>query len=1132
MEADGGAATCSTCGASMPLGCSWCGAVNPRGVAYCGGCGGELSGAAPPKSRRDGRPSSVPVPPIGAGRVASVGERKQVTVLFADLGGSFNAIQGADPEEAEALLDGVVSLMTEAVHRFDGTVNQVLGDGIMAVFGAPVSHEDHAVRGACAALAMQVAVRRLTNPSWAARGIAPEIRVGINSGEVVVRSVRNELTLEYRAVGSTTHLAARMEQMASRGSILLTENVMRLGRGMLRARPLGPLSVRGVIEPVHAFELTGVATRTRFQATLARGLSPFIGRDAALSVLVEALRGAVSGRSAAVLVTGDPGIGKSRLCHELVRSADARACRVLEASAPSYARTTPHALLAGLVKSLLEIDDDDSPESVERKAGAHLAAIGLADKKVLSVVLELVGIIRGDDPWQELDPVQRMRAIEQAVRELLTRWCNEGPAIVLLEDLHWADTESMAFVYGLFRSLPGDRTLLLGTSRLEPRPLWPEGADVPACALEPLPPADSGALLTALVGRDQSLAALRTRLADRTEGNPFFLEESVRAYVDMGTLQGTPGGYVVRKGAPDILVPATIESLVATRLDQIDLEALEVLQAAAVLGDESPVDVLRTVTELEPADFDPRFAKLTGADLFYQTGPFRAPVFRFRHALIRDVAYGQMLRARRRELHGRALQTLESLHETRLAENVERLADHAYQAEIWIKSAHYHKLACVRAASRGANAQAVSHLDRGLAVLSRAEPGEARDLLAIDLRLVALAPLWPFGDHERIISLLHEAQTCAQALGDKKCLAKIYSQLGTTLWLRGCHAEAMEVAERAHALARELEHFPLATAARFSLALLHHARGQLTDGLSMFRQLISEIRGPIASRRLGWAGYPSVLARAFVISCNGLRGDFAEADRMFAEGRSMADELDHPYSRTMILEEYGFCQLVRGDVRSARELLELAMRICIENEVTVMHAPIAARLGSALIESGNLAEGRALIEDALARETHRTAGHYAQTYLLLALSDAHVRGEEPALALASARRAEEITRLAGEGAYHVCALTQLAAALACARDRVGALDAHASALRQARELEMAPFEALVLEGRAGVLADQGDRAQGLRELDSAADIWARLGAPARLEKVAAKKEALTAVTRSGTRAPRVRAERSTRRRER
>jgi class 3 adenylate cyclase/tetratricopeptide (TPR) repeat protein len=1030
-------------------------------------------------------------------------------VLFADVGGSFHAIQGADPEEAEGILDSVISVMTEAVHRFDGVVNSVMGDGIMAIFGAPTAHEDHAVRAACASLAMQAAVKRVTNPSWTARGITPEIRVGLNSGEVILRQIRNALTVDYRAVGSTTHLAARMEQMAARGSIFLTENVRRLGRGMLRVRPLGALGVRGLSEPVEAFELIGVATRTRFQPTIERGLSPFVGRDTAMKRLLDALGRALAGKSTAVLVSGEPGIGKSRLCHELLHSPEARGCRVLEASALSYARTTPHSLLADLLKSVFEIHDDDRRPEAETKVRTKFAALGVADDLALAAALDLLGISEASRPWKDLDPVQRLRAIEQMVRTLLTRWCSLSPCIVMLEDLHWADAQSAAFVAALLAAPPGDHTLLLGTSRSDSIVPLMVDPQLLRCPLVPLHPSDSETLMTALVGSDRSLGDLCERLVERTAGNPFFVEETVRAYVEMGLLRGVPGDYVLLEGAEDV-VPATIESLVTARLGQIEGRALDVLHAAAVLGDESPLEVLRAMADTPPTGFEAAFAALTGAGILYQTGDFRAPLFRFRHALIRDVAYGNILRTRRRLLHARALETLERAHPARLGEHAERLAEHADRAEMWTKSVRYHQQACVRAANRWANAQAIAHLDRGMAALSRAEPSPERDTLAIDLRLVALAALLPMGDHERIISLLREAESYARTLGSSAYLAKIYSQLGTALWLRGRYDEAMDVAQVADSLAQELALFPLATASRFSMSMVHHAQGRLTRAREVLHRVISDLKGPVVHRRMGWAAYPSVLARAIVVSCDGLLGDFGEADRMYAEGRPMADAVDHPYSRTMLLEEYGFCQWVRGEVQSACELLELAMQICVENEVAVMRAPIAARLGMALIDAGRPQEGRCFVEEAVAHGFLETAGHYAKTYVLLSLAEAHARSGEPELAVDDARRAEQITRDAGEHAYHVCALIQLGVALASAREHGAALETTTMALREAREVQMAPFEALALQVRAVTLSGRRAYEDARRDLDAAEVLWQRLGAPARERQVTMQREGLEA----------------------
>ncbi len=534
--AEAAARRCAHCNAALPSTCPRCGAANSDQALFCGGCGTSLS-----QNRADEAPLTDAAKPTfdpesrRFGHPASEGERKQVTVLFADLGGSLSAIEAVDAEEAEALLDAVVAAMIEAVRRFEGTVNQTLGDGIMALFGAPIAHEDHAVRAACAALAMQASVQRLKNESWESRKLTPEIRVGLNSGEVVIRSVRNDMSVDYRAIGSTTHLAARMEQLAARGTIRLTENVMRLGRGMLRARPLGPMVIRGLSQPVKAFELTGVATSTRFQATIERGLSPLIGRDRELALFQHALEQATSGRASAVVAIGDPGIGKSRLCHELLRSAETRAYRVLAASALSYARATPHGLLVSLLKSLFEIGDDDTPEKVRGLVVAQFSLLGLAVDRA-NVALELLDVSNDNDAWRRLDPVQRLRSIENTVTELLRAWCASGPCVVVLEDLHWADEDSLSFVRGLLERPPGERLLLLLTQRSDLADRWPESAHLTRCRLGALSLDQSEALVHALLGNDQSLTALRRQLAERTQGNPFFIEETTRAFVDMGVL--------------------------------------------------------------------------------------------------------------------------------------------------------------------------------------------------------------------------------------------------------------------------------------------------------------------------------------------------------------------------------------------------------------------------------------------------------------------------------------------------------------------------------------------------------------------------------------------------------------------
>jgi class 3 adenylate cyclase/tetratricopeptide (TPR) repeat protein len=1087
--------------------CPSCGIANGRDSNYCGGCGHELTKAAGAVRTADPRRLRQEARRV---RPAFEGERKQVTVLFADLGGSLGVIDGVDVEDAESLLDAVVAIMVEAVHRFEGTVNEVLGDGIMALFGAPIAHEDHAVRAACAALAMQASLRRLRSDSWQARGLTPEIRVGLNSGEAIVRSVHNDLSLNYRAIGSTTHLAARMEQLAPRGSIHLTEEVLRMGRGMLRARPLGATLVKGLNEPIHTFELTGVTTRTRFQATIARGLTPFVGRSGALAALKGTLAGPLIGQNRSALVIGEPGIGKSRLCHELLRCPEASEFRVLETSALSYAAASPLSLLIGLLKSMLEIDDEDGPDEIRERVQAVFGALELDPQRV-SVALELLDLPTGDLAWRSLDPVMRLRRIEQTLREALAHWCERGPAIVLLEDLHWADPDSRSFLWTLFEDPPRAGMLLLGTLRPEAVSALPALPETLQIDLHALPLDESAALIRALVGADESLNRVRRQLAEQTQGNPLFIEESARTFVDLGMLRGEPGHYVLLGTPEDVSVPAAVEALIATRLDRLPRGELELLQAAGIVGDDSPREVLRSVLGLEESEFEARCAGLAEVDLFYQTGSFRAPVYRFRHALIREVAVRRLLRASQRSLHGRVLETLEQLYSHRLAEYVERLAEHAARAEQWAKAARYHQRAAARAASRWANLQAVEHLERGIEVSLRIDPGAEREQLGVDLRLIALAPLLPMGAHERSIALLREAEASAVALDDRKRMARVFTQLGTALWVTGRYDEALHAAERALALAIELGDFASLTAARHCLGINHHARGRFRDSLEVLNQVLDSLVGPLAHRQLGWAGYPSIFARTFVISGCSLQGQLAEADRVFVEAHALAEAVDHPYSWTMLLEEYSFSQIVRGDFARARELGERSMAICEKNEVRVMYAPTAARLGAALSHCGEAERAKALLEDALARQTYRAAGHYGLVFLLLALADAQLRAGETERALENARAAEAETRAAGEHAYHVTALVQLGDVLArSAADAAEAGGVYEQAVDQARALGMAPFEALALEGRARWLAERGQAPAAAADLTLAEALWSQMNAPARLNRLAELRRSLEA----------------------
>jgi class 3 adenylate cyclase len=503
-------------------------------------------------------------------RAALEGERKQVTVLFADLKGSMELLADRDPEEARQLLDPVLERMMAAVHRYEGTVNQVLGDGIMALFGAPIAHEDHAVRACYAALAIQEAIRLYNEAVRRTHGITVQIRVGLNSGEVIVRAIGNDLHMDYSAIGQTTHLAARMEQLATPGSILLAAETLRLAEGFVQVKALGPVPVKGLTEPVEVFELVGVTSvRRRLQATAVRGLTRFVGRETELAALTQALERAGAGHGQVVAIVGEAGVGKSRLVYECLHSHRTQGWRVLEAASVSYGKATPYFPVIDLLKRYAQVDDHDDTRTIRAKVTGHVLTLDDALQDTIPALLALLEALPEDSPFLRLEPPQRRQRTLEALQRLLLRESQVKPLLLVFEDLHWIDSETQALLDRLTERLPTAPLLLPVNYRPEYQHGWGSKTYYTQLRLDPLPPASAAEVLQALLGDDLSLASVKPLLIARTEGNPFFLEESVRTLVEMQVLVGEPGAYRLVQALPTIQVPATVQAVLAARIDRL-----------------------------------------------------------------------------------------------------------------------------------------------------------------------------------------------------------------------------------------------------------------------------------------------------------------------------------------------------------------------------------------------------------------------------------------------------------------------------------------------------------------------------------------------------------------------------------
>jgi class 3 adenylate cyclase/predicted ATPase len=652
-------------------------------------------------------------------KAALEGERKQVTVLFADLKGSMELLADRDPEEARKLLDPVLEHMMEAVHRYEGTVNQVMGDGIMALFGAPLAHEDHAVRACYAALRMQELVKRYADGVFRMYGVPIRIRIGLNSGEVVVRSIGSDLRMDYTAVGQTTHLAARMEQIADPGAIRLTANTLHLAEGFVQAQSLGAMPVKGLAAPVEVYELEGASPiRSRLQAAASRGLTTFVGRDVEMNTLFTALENAKAGKGQVVAVVGEPGVGKSRLYWEFTRSHRTHGCLILEAVSVSYGRATTYLPVIDLLKRYAQIEPWDDGRKIREKVTGKIFTLDRALEHCLAPILSLLDAPVDDTEWERLDPVRRRHRLHEAVRQLLLREARERPVLLVFEDLHWIDGETQVLLDGLVEGLPTTCMCLLVNYRPEYRHGWGSRTYYTRVRLDTLPPVSTGQLLSALLGSDPSVSPLVPTLIARTDGNPFFLEETVQILVEAGALRGERGAYQLVRTLGSLDMPPTVQAILSARIDRLASEDKWLLQTAAVIGKDVPYPLLQAMAELDDAALRAGLARLQEAEFLYEVQLFPDLEHTFKHALTHEVAYGTLLGDRRRALDARIVSAIERLYPDRSVAQLERLAYHALRGKVWDKALMYAREAGARALDRSALAEALTYSDHALEALT------------------------------------------------------------------------------------------------------------------------------------------------------------------------------------------------------------------------------------------------------------------------------------------------------------------------------------------------------------------------------------------------------------------------------
>ncbi len=982
---------CGECGVRLAAVCTTCEASNPPGQRFCGECGALLVQAAPPK--KFGSPESYTpkhlAEKILTSRSALEGERKQVTVLFADLKGSMELLANRDPEEAHQLLDPVLERLMEAVHRYEGTVNQVMGDGIMALFGAPLAHEDHAIRACYAALAMQESVSRFGDEVQRAGRVPVQIRVGLNSGEVVVRSVGSDLRMDYTAVGQTTHLAARMEQIAKAGSVLITAATLKLAEGYVHVKPLGPVPVKGLESPVEVYEVMGAGpVRTRLQAAALRGLTRFVGRQVELEALRQALAKARAGHGQVVALVGEPGVGKSRLFWEFTHSPQTHGWLILDSGSVSYGKATPYLPAIDLLKGYFQIEARDDTRKIREKITGKLLTLDEALRPVLPAFLALLDVPVDDSQWQAIDPRQRRQRTLDAVKRLLLRESRAQALCLVFDDLHWIDPETQALLDSLIESLPTTRLLLLVNYRPEYQHGWGGKTYYTQLRIDPLPPESCDELLQALLGDDARLQPLKRLLIDRTEGNPFFLEESVRTLVETAVLVGGRGSYRVARPLEAIQVPATVQAVLDARIDRLPPEEKRLLQSAAVIGKDVPFAVLHAIADMPEDELQPGLAHLQAAEFLYEASLFPDLEYTFKHALTHEVAYGSLLQERRRALHGRILAAIEALHADRLAEHVERLAHHALRGELWDKAAVYCQQAGVKAALRSANLEAMTYYEQALGALGHLP--EDRDTIEQNINIrVDLGPILTAlkgpGSPE-VEEAYTRAQELCERLGETTQRFPVLWGLWYMHFWRAELEVARELAEQLLAVARQAQDLGFLLEAHHTLWPTLFDLGELVSSREHWEQGIG-LYDPQQHRSLAFvygSHDPGACARWHAGRTLWLLGYPDQALKISRDSIRTARELAHPLTITFAHHYCAVLHHLRGEREAAQELTGAVVKLSTDHGFAPLLAFGTMVGGRLLVEQGRGEEGIAQLRQGMAALEATETGRKCYYQVLLA----------------------------------------------------------------------------------------------------------------------------------------------------
>ncbi len=934
---------CEQCGARMALECPNCKAILPAGKKFCGKCGTTLEGLQAAPFIDYSKPKSYTpkflADKILTARSAIAGERKLVTVLFADVANFTAMSEKLDPEEVHQIMDGCFRILMDEIHGYEGTINQFTGDGVMALFGAPLAREDHAQRACYAALAIQKTLAAYSEKIKKQYGINFQMRVGLNSGPVVVGSIGDDLRMDYTAIGDTTNLASRMQTMAKPGSVLVSTQNYKLCKDYFEFKSLGKLRVKGKQEPQEAFELIQAGTiKTRIEASVAKGLTPFAGRKTSMAALMESYEEVKAGTGQVVGITGEAGVGKSRLLLEFRNLLSKDEHGYLEGRCLQYGSSTAYLPILDLVRSYFGIEVGEPEASVKNKIAGKTLLFDEQSRGIFIPIQDILSLQVEDNAYLQLEPKQKKEKIFEALRVWFIKESESKSLIIAIEDLHWMDKTTEEFLTYMIGWVSNAKILLLLLYRTEYVPPWTNQPNYRKVALNQLTAQTSSELVKAILKEGEVSAEILDLILGKAEGNPLFIEELTGSLLEHGTIQRKNHDYVLSGKASEIVVPDTVQGIIAARLDRLEEELKGTMLAASVIGREFAFRVLQAILKMqEKLKFHLR--KLQGLELIYEKRLYPELEYIFKHALIQEVAYNSLFLKRRKEIHDNIGQAIEELYPERLEEFYEMLAYHYSRSDNLDKAYHFLKLSGNKSIRNNSLWEAYRFYAAALDVLKRMPESEQRKKEQIETIFLMTVPMRLLGYPEDSIDFLKEGEKLCKELGDRRSIANIYSFMNLYYSVKGDAALSRKYLEDAFVEGDKIQDIEIMAPCGYGLCFSYLMSGDFIKVNNIAPKVITLLEKTHRENEFfGMHGNPHSMLHVFNGCALGCLGEFEQGEQLCEKGIASAHRTNHPYSIGLAYYNYGNLCMAKGDGEKTIKLFQSAIEYQEKSHSTIFLA--------------------------------------------------------------------------------------------------------------------------------------------------------------------------------------------------